>query len=341
MRLNRNLFWIPSVLALLALTAAPLAAQETSEEKEKKNVEVKAEVVDGKVIITDGNGKVKVIELKDHDGPVVWHQHSDEEHGDKHKPRSENKFIVRQHQGHDVSQDEDGNLTVRSRAILVGPDGKAKEVTLDGIGDGEFNFQVVRGDTGELVQVMPGSGASDVMVQLSALSGEGFMIGVTCKPVGEAMKAQLGLKHGLVVESVVKESPSDGKIEEHDILVRIDGEDLGELSQLIEAIQDAGKNESEVKLHLLRSGKKVKVALTPKKRENNWIADLKNLDGENFKFSVGNDFEFGDGVMVESFGPGLIEVVGEADGGTEELQLQIEKLRLELEQLREKLNDKE
>ena len=49
--------------------------------------------------------------------------------------------------------------------------------------------------------------------------------------------------------------------------------------------------------------------------------------------------KFGDGITLESFGPGLIEVAGEK-GESGDLQDQIEQLRMEIEQLRAKLDKK-
>ena len=350
MRFTQMVRWLPPAFALLALMSAPLCGPETSEEKKKKKtVEVKAEVVDGKVVITDGDGKVRVIELKDQDGPVVWHQHHDGEdvkiegnvmvlrggQDDEAGDHDQNTFVYR-HQDHDG---EGGNFTVRSKAILVGPDGVQKEVILDGLGSGEFDVRMVPELSGKVLQWSPDMEASDVMVQLSALSGDGFMIGVSCQPAGETLRAHLNIEHGLVVESVMDDSPADGQLETHDILVQVDGDELTEVAQLVKAVQTAGEDEGELKLRVIREGKKIKVAVTPQKRDGVWVTDLSSELPRDFKFVVDGDMKFGDGITLESFGPGLIEVAGEK-GESGDLQDQIEQLRMEIEQLRAKLDKK-
>ena len=150
------------------------------------------------------------------------------------------------------------------------------------------------------------------------------------------MQAQLGIDGGLIVESVVDDSPADGKLRQHDILLRVGDTNLGDISELIEAVQDAGENESELRLRVMREGKKIKVEVAPEKREGGDFTKV--LGDQDFKFVVDGDFDFGDGVMLERFGPGLI--LDRETGESGDLRAEIEKLRAELDALRAKLDNR-
>ncbi len=347
MRITRIGFWFPCLVTLLALGVAPLWGQETSEEQKQKSSDVTAEVVDGKLIITSGQGNVRVIQLhqdgqqdehRDVHRKVIVHEHSDEHADGEHHADGDHAIWIQE----SAETGKEGQTRIEARAILVGPDGKQKEVVLNGIGDGEFSYRLVPGDSshsGALLQVTPELHGAELLVQLSALSGEGFMIGVSCQPAGDTLRAQLGIEQGLVVEDVVDDSPAAGNIEIHDILLQVGDEPLNDVEQLIQAVQEAGKNESELRLGIMRSGKKMKVSLTPQKREATEVGEWLN-SGDFNKFVFKGDLELGDGVMLESFGPGLIEMTPETSSGSEDLQKQIENLRQELEQLRSRLENR-
>ncbi len=306
-----------ALVALFALTISPLYGQETSEEgKSKESQEIEAKVVDGQVIITDGKGNVRVIRLSDA-GEGVFAFPSDE----TGKPR----------------------VTVRSKAILVGPDG-TQEVILHEEDEGGENAPRVWLRAHEREEV-PGrvdlqlsspesaTAAADVLVQLSAMSEGRYMIGVSCVPAGEALKAQLGLEHGLVVESVVDESPASGSIETYDVLVRAGDGDLSDLSDLVDAVRKAGENEEDLEIVLIRAGKKSTVTVTPGKREAPAGALLEtgaNLD--EFKGLLSLEFH-PKGLTLEKIGPGMIKMKDDTD----HLRSEIEELREELDQLRKEL----
>lgn len=306
--------WLLVPAAMLALAISPLHGQDTSEEsgaKQKKEiVQVEAKVVDGKVIVTDDNGDVRILKIiRSGDG----------------------KF--------DVTVDEGKpHMKVTGKAILVGPDG-THEVILDEAHGNEVMW------SGELKGIgpgplalkwQPGQEAEDVLVQLSALGASNWRIGVSCDTAGDALKAQLGLENGLVVDSVVDDSPATGQIEAHDILLRAGETQLNELSDLVEAVQHAGENDESLEIQLVRGGKKMTVNVTPAKREDAGMLLQSTVEPKLVEGLLKQGpHKLSDGVLLESIGPGFIRAKTESD----ELKVQIEQLREEIRQLREEIDN--
>jgi hypothetical protein len=257
------------------------------------------------VIITDGEGNVRVLKLS--------------EVGD-------GEADVR-------TSDGEGRVEVRSKAIVVGPDGK-HEVILneDGAKQAYWSLQLAGEEDGRTAvwQIAPEGVTEDVLVQ--AIGQSGYMIGVSCQPASEALRAQLGIDFGLVVDSVVEDSPSTGLIEQYDLLLRAGDSDLTDVPVLVEAVKAAGEGEKELEIVLLRRGEKQSVSVTPKKRDGEFGALLKtDVQLEPLRGMLRS--QLAEGVTLESFGPGVIRM--KQDAG--DLQAQIEKLRAEVEELRKQL----
>jgi len=87
-------------------------------------------------------------------------------------------------------------------------------------------------------------------------------LGVETGPVSPTLGAQLGLGRGtgLVVNHVVPKSPADGRLQEHDILLKVDDQLLIETRQLAVLIR-LRKEGDEVTLTYLRGGKQATVAI--------------------------------------------------------------------------------
>ncbi|MFO1449375.1 MAG: PDZ domain-containing protein [Opitutaceae bacterium] len=89
-------------------------------------------------------------------------------------------------------------------------------------------------------------------------------LGVETSPVDDTLSAQLGIADdtGLVVRTVVGDSPANGVLQAHDILLKLDDQVLIEVRQLAVLIRGK-KAGDEVTLQLLRGGqpKTVKVKL--------------------------------------------------------------------------------
>lgn len=101
-----------------------------------------------------------------------------------------------------------------------------------------------------------------------------FWIGAMCVPVEPTLRAQFGLKpgQGLVAVEVMAESPAArAGLQRHDVIVALDGRDLEEVGQLVQAVNDAG--EKELKLEILREGKRKTLTVRPAKRPEREPAD--------------------------------------------------------------------
>lgn len=87
-------------------------------------------------------------------------------------------------------------------------------------------------------------------------------LGVETGPVSPTLGAQLGLGRGtgLVVNHVVPKSPADGRLQEHDILLKLDDQLLIDTRQLAVLIR-LRKEGDEVTLTYLRGGKQATVAV--------------------------------------------------------------------------------
>ncbi|MHB1036854.1 MAG: PDZ domain-containing protein [Pirellulales bacterium] len=94
-----------------------------------------------------------------------------------------------------------------------------------------------------------------------------YWIGVECYPASETLHAQLELPEGqgLVVEQVLPESPgAKAGIKRHDILLTAGDKPLGEVGNLIEAINAA--KDKELSIKAIRGGKPVTLTVKPAKR---------------------------------------------------------------------------
>ncbi len=315
MRSSRRNMWLPFVAAMAGLVASPLIAQDTSEESAKTDqTKHKVVVVEGgQIVISDADGKAKVMKLKkDGENTFVWTQESGE-------------------------QTEGSPKTGLFRAILVGPDGKQEvELHIDGA-DGEWHAGP--GVAGHLLHMLPAGVDGEHLQALLNTHVSGFMVGVSCGELNDTLKKQLGIESGLVVESIVTDSPADGKLEVHDIIIQAGDVNLTEIGQLIEAVQAAGEAEKELALTLLRSGKKENVSLTPKKREMAEGMNIESLGEKGILLKLDPEMKSVNGFDFETVGPGVIEF--RTEGSTEsadDLKAEIESLRQKLEELSGKLD---
>ncbi len=94
-----------------------------------------------------------------------------------------------------------------------------------------------------------------------------YWLGVGCQPARGALSTQLGLEEGLglVVEHVIADSPAaKAGIQRHDVLVKAGETPLGELQELIDAVEAA--KETELSIELFRGAQKQTVTVMPAKR---------------------------------------------------------------------------
>lgn len=145
------------------------------------------------------------------------------------------------------------------KMVIIGPDGKRKEIELDEMEDMEplnnFNF--------------PGFPFGRLAIPQNQANlknaNKGFAIGSIYRPVNEAMRSQLGLgDRGLLVLSVSDDSPAaKAGIEKHDVLIFADDKELEIKKDLEEIVQLAGEAKQSFSLGLIRRGKEITVEVSP------------------------------------------------------------------------------
>ncbi|HEX5471835.1 MAG TPA: PDZ domain-containing protein [Lacipirellulaceae bacterium] len=91
-------------------------------------------------------------------------------------------------------------------------------------------------------------------------------------PADNALRAQLNLPEhqGLLVAGVVPNSPAEkAGLKKYDILMKANGADLHEMTDLVNLVKSEGAKNGHIALDVLRSGKHVTVQITPEKTPDN------------------------------------------------------------------------
>ena len=148
-----------------------------------------------------------------------------------------------------IIKDGEKQTETVGKAIIIGPDGVRQEIELGGPVQGQWS--------------QPG------MMRLQWEEANNYMIGVNCSPISESLTSQLDLESGtgLVVENVSGDSPAEkAGLERHDILMFADDARLAEISDLVDVVQRAGKEESEISLTVIRKGKEIGIDVSPVER---------------------------------------------------------------------------
>jgi membrane-associated protease RseP (regulator of RpoE activity) len=110
-------------------------------------------------------------------------------------------------------------------------------------------------------------GAITVSQPLNTAEGAAYWLGIACRPMPPALRAQLNLseKQGLLVEGVVPDSPAaKAGIVQHDVLLRAGDKSLAEPRDLVRAIE--ATKQAKLKIDLIHGGKPKTVEATPAKR---------------------------------------------------------------------------
>lgn len=163
-------------------------------------------------------------------------------------------------------------------------------------------------------------------------SGE-YYLGLSLRPVDETLRSHLRLEEeqGLVVMSVLEDSSAgEAGLEKHDVLTQIDGVKITGQQMLVDAIQEAGKNDREVELSYVRAGEPAKLSLKPMKREN---FEASEAAPENVQpFPLGPE-------QLEHLPNGLRHFLRDQFKGDHDLQSQIDSLREQIEELRKSMDE--
>ena len=96
-----------------------------------------------------------------------------------------------------------------------------------------------------------------------------YWIGVSVAVVEPALRVQLQLhkNNGLLALDIVKDSPgAKAGVRPHDILLKLDGQELTDQSKLIQVVQ--AKGDQSIPLEIVREGNKQTVGITPQRRKS-------------------------------------------------------------------------
>ena len=227
-----------------------------------------------------------------------------------------------------VNDDENDapKSTVTGKIVIMGPDGKVKEYSLDEkLPDGiRVLTEKIHGNTSDLNEASVFVFDTD-----DAEVEEQLMIGVRCEVADDVLRAQLKLgESGLVVREVVETSPArESKIQKGDIVFQANGSGLNTVEQLMEIVQTSdGK---EIQFGLFRGGDRMEVTVTPKKMkmkaahrivlngtahhaldqdaEQQHVQLLQRLEGHDIPKEVLDALRKGQtGVRVRSLHPGIV-----------------------------------
>ncbi len=140
-----------------------------------------------------------------------------------------------------------------------GPKGVFHEQTIAAPPGGTFRVIAFQDDEQEGEHGPAGQGV--------ALMSE-YWLGLECRPAEGALRSQLKLPkgQGLVVEELLPEGPAaKAGLKQHDVLVKAGDQPLGQVNDLVKAIEKA--KETKLTLQVVREGKPIKVDVTPAKRE--------------------------------------------------------------------------
>ena len=229
--------------------------------------------------------------------------------------------------------DKDGEKqTVRQgRAIIITPDGERQVIELGGPIEGEdlempqFDFQFEGfGDMPKGLKVF--RGGLPGMIRVSPATLGKYMIGVSCEPVSEELRAHLDLNEGigLIVQAVGPDTPSAAAgIERHDILMIAEDKELATTQDLIDVIQTVGSEGKALNLTAIRAGKEISFAVTPAERPADQMERV-ILGGPDFQFR-----QFGPGVIVE----------GEGDDVMIDVQKQMEQMRKQMQEMEKMMRE--
>jgi PDZ domain len=157
--------------------------------------------------------------------------------------------------------DKDGNTKVVGKIVIMGPDGKVKEYSLDDeLPDG---VRVMISGANKHAEGATASANAFVFHSDEAEVQERMMIGVHCDAADDVLRSQLKLDgSGLVVLAVIDESPAKaaGMIK-GDVVFRANGSGLNSVEQLVELVQNADGD--AIEFGVIRGGDRIEIIVSP------------------------------------------------------------------------------
>ncbi len=161
------------------------------------------------------------------------------------------------------------------QAVEAQPGGEVKiEVAPGGVKvhKGQGVIQVEPGDVqvfgfGEAPNAEGGKRLQRLLAAARPARISDYWIGLECYPAEGALRTQLELAEGqgLLIESVAEDSPAaKAGLEKHDVIVKAGGKPVGQVAELIEAVDKA--KEKNLVLEVIRQARPKKIEVTPAKR---------------------------------------------------------------------------
>ncbi len=285
------------------------------------NGPIKITAQDGKITIIDKDGKKREIDISGAQSVIV------------------NQSVKT------VDNDGEKKTVAGGKAIIIGPDGERQEIELGeplGVGDAAELFMLEDGFPKGIFGKL--RGLPRPMAQLSvpgavrAVPGNvgKYMIGVNCKLVPDSLRVHLDLEDGtgLIVDSINDDSAAaKAGMKKHDILLYADDTQLRKLTDLVSAVQTAGKEDRELGVTAVRAGKEVTFKIKPSERPERAAGQRMRLFGQPMDLELQ---DFGPGIIVDP-GFGGAKDLGIEIPKFEGMELQMKMMKEQMEQMRKQM----
>lgn len=319
--MKRVWFWLAATwIAGLSCASLVVGQEETEKKQEKHDKAVTVKVDGGKIVIVGEDGQKQEIDVSGAKSIIV--------------NRTAKSKIV----------DGQEERKVVGKAIVVDDQGNTREIEFGdddiemGEGKGEFEFRVMPRMEGILKERL-GELGDDKLFQFEGMAAmPKFFIGVQCTGLNDEQRAMLELEDegGLIVVETTENSPAQGAgLKADDVLLLAGETALTSPEVLIKAVQEAGEQDKELKLTIIREGKEQQVKVKPAKRS----ADENQSFEMAFEGLPKEALEELKGLpkMLERVGPGIIR--GHQEGFTEEIQAHMEEVRAQMDEVRKQMHD--
>ena len=326
--------------ALLAAWPALVWSQDTEQEAKKvirlhkadateKSEATRVHVDDqeGKIVIIEKDGKKREIDLK-----------------------GASSFTINK-SSETTEQDGEVKKKFSGKAIIVGPDGERQEIELTGP---DFNIELGEPGKFKLFRVEAGPDGAGLMSFLPAQIGASgkYFVGVHCEPVDAALRSHLKIDEdaGLMIHEITEDSPAaKAELKANDILMYANDQKLSSLEQLIEIVEQSGKDDAAITFSIIRGGEEKKIEVKPAERQEMPGAlefkageEMKGLHEHLMELDVDVDVNADKWLRVmPKFGPGIIRAEGLDQEHFDKMRAELDAARAEMEkahvQMREEM----